>query len=202
MLRPGIAQPVLGYGLSVPALAVAVVLAWLARSGANAPPPGDWHALGTRLDVGLICTVFAWGFYELGSQQIVLGDEVMRILSLGTEWRVRRDEVARVVLSPASLTIVLTDGRRIRPFMFLSTPSGIVMLSIGWFRNAMSRTMIADAITRWAEPAPAVAGGNRPEAGAPPPPVRRFGLRASCLVLPAAAAIVAIEALLVTAFLR
>jgi hypothetical protein len=181
-----------------------VVLAWLADSGINGPMPsaGDWHALVNRLGVGLVFTVFAWGFYELGSQQVVLGDELMRILSLGTEWRVRRDEVARVVLSPASLTIVLTDGRQIRPFMFLSTPSGSVMLSMGWFRNAMSRTTIAEAITRWAQPVPAGTGDDRPETGAAPPPVRRFGLRASCLLLPAVAAIIAIEAVLVTAFLR
>lgn len=202
VLRPGIAQPVLGYALAVPSLAAALVFAWLARSGKNVPPPGDWHALGTRLSVGVICAVFASGFYEFGSQQVVLGADVMRILSMGTEWRVRRDEVVRVVLSPASLAIVLTDGKQIRPFMFLSTPSGMVMLSMGWLRNAMSRTAIAEAITRWAQASPAGTADDRAATGAAGPPVRRFGLRASCLLLPMVAIAVAIEAVLVTAFLR
>jgi hypothetical protein len=203
VLRPGIAQPVLGYGLSVPALAAGLAFTWLAHSGKNAPlpPAGDWHALVNRLGAGLVSAVLAWGFYQLGSQQVVLGDEVMRILSIGTEWRVRRDEVARVVLSPAALTIVLADGRKIRPFMFLSTPSGMVMLSVGWFRNAMSRTAIAEAIMQWSQAVPGGFGDDRPGAGAAPR-VRRFGLRASCLLLPAVAAIVALEAVLVTAFLR
>jgi len=188
----------------VPALAAALVFAWLADSGINEPLPsaGDWHALVDRLGVGLICTVFAWGFYELGSQQVVLGEEGMRILSFGTEWRVRRDEVAKVVLSPASLTIVLTDGRKIRPFMFLSTPLGSLLLRMGWFRNAMSRTTIASAITRWSQAVPAGTGDDRPEAGAASPQMRRFGLRASCVLLPIVALIVSVEAVLVTAFLR
>ena len=204
VLRPGIAQPVLGYALAVPSLAAALVFAWLAHSGKNAPlpPPGDWHALGDRLGAGLIGAVFAWGFYQLGSQQVVLEEEVMRILSIGTEWRVRRDEVARVVLSPASLAIMLTDGKQIRPFMFLSTPSGMVMLSVGWFRNAMSRTAIAETITHWAQASPPGTAGDRADAGATPRPVRRFGMRASCLLLPAVVVAVAIEAVLVTAFMR
>src|SRR5229473_2640557 len=83
VLRPGIALPVFGYLGAVGALIAATVVAAVAHAGgarAPMPPAGDWAALGDRLFAGEVCAVFAWFFYKLGSQRVVLGASSMRIV--------------------------------------------------------------------------------------------------------------------------
>jgi hypothetical protein len=201
-LRPGLALPVLGYLGAAASTVVALIFAYAAYSGgehAGPPPAGDWHALPARLLVGLVGALFAWFFYKLGSQRVVLGTDTMRIVSWGLVWTIRRDEIAKVTLTPASMIIILTDGKRIRPSMFWSSGTGMIAVRAGRFANFSSRTTIAEAIRAWRR-MPAATG---PAAGQPAAAAgTRWRTRLTLLPLVTLAIVVAAEAVLVTAFLR
>jgi hypothetical protein len=163
------------------------------------PPRGDWRAIGDRLLAGEVSTAFAWGMYKLGSQKIVLGAASMRIVTWGLTWTVDRREVANVVLSPAAMTVQLTDGHRIRPSTFWSSGPGMIYFQVGLFRNSMSRETIRDKILQWREQPqeyakatrPGIRGGERR---------RRWRIRADLWLLLALAAVIAVEAAAVTAW--
>ncbi len=158
------------------------------------PRAGDWSAIGDRLIAGEITVLVAWTLYKLGSQKVVLGETTMRIVTWGLSWTVGRDEVARVVLSPSSLTVVLADGSKIRLSMFWSSGSGVAFVSAGLFTNFSSRRTISERIVEWrrvpASPAP----------GAQAPACKRhWQLRPNLLLLISLLAVIGAEAVLVTA---
>ena len=101
---------------------------------------------------GEVTAVFAWGFFKLGSQRMILTDNTMRIVTWFLTLTVGRNEVADVALSRQALTIVLIDGSTIEPAMFWLLGPGVVYLRAGFFRNAMSREKIREKILQWREP--------------------------------------------------
>lgn len=198
VLRPGVAIPLLCNAAAVACLAGALVLAVLAPAGGRHPFPqvGDWSALPSRLIAAEVLAACAWAFYKLGSSRIVLRETSMDIMTWMLRWTVERGEVANVAAEPSALAIYLADGCVIRPSTFWSTPSGVIYFNLGWFKNAMSRQTIRDAILAWRRP---------PDDQAPKVrriwPCRRhwrprFNLVLLALLLGAFAA----EAVLVTAF--
>lgn len=198
MFRPGIALPILGYLAAIAALAGAVVLALITHPGGNTapmPPAGDWAALPGRLSGGGVCAIFSWAFYKLGSQRLILGEKTLQILTWGLCWAVSRDEIERVVLTPASLTIFLSDGTRIRPSMFWSSGPGMLYLQFGWFANFSSRKTIQERITAWRRTS------DWDDVGEPKiAPQRRWQLRFNLPLLAGLIGMIAAEAVLVTAF--
>jgi hypothetical protein len=111
VLRPGLALPLLGYVGAVGAFVAAVIVTVVAHAGGSRalmPPADDWGALSDRLIAGEVSALFAWGFYKLGSQKIILARDAMRILIWGAVWTVGRDEVERVLLAP-----VLSDDHAV-----------------------------------------------------------------------------------------
>lgn len=184
-LRPGLAMPVTGY-------LGAVIMTVLSFVAVTFPGPHN-HSLPARWLGGQVAITFAWGLYKLGSNRIVLGQDAMRIVSWGRTWTVRRGEVKSVVLASEafSLSIALADGSVIRPFMFMASPFGTVYLRGGLFRNSMSRETIAARITEW---------NARPPRPSPvPAPGRRWRVRLNLALLLVASAIVAAEAISLTA---
>jgi hypothetical protein len=137
--------------------------------------------------------------FKLGSQRIVLGVTSMRIVTWGLTWIVDRREVADVVLSPAAMTVKLTDGSRIRPSTFWSSGPGVIYLQAGLFRNSMSRETIRDRILQWRqesqESALAITPGFRMRGTR-----RRWRIRANLWLLFGLAAMIAVEAVAVTAW--
>jgi hypothetical protein len=197
VLRPGIALPVFGYLGAVGALIAATVVAAVAHAGgarAPMPPAGDWAALGDRLFAGEVCAVFAWFFYKLGSQRVVLGASSMRIVTWGLVWMVGRDEVDRVMLSPSALTVVLADGSKIRPSMFWSSGTGFAFVSAGIFTNFSSRRTISERIMQWRRVPASPPPGRQASARR-----RHWRPRPNLLLLVTLLAVIGAEAVLVTA---
>jgi hypothetical protein len=184
-LRPGVALPVSGYLGAV----IAAVLSFVA---VTFPGPHN-HDLLDRWVGGQVAITFAWGLYKGGSNRIVLGEKAMRVVSWGRTWTVGRGEVRSVLLADEafSLSVMLADGSVIRPFMFMASPLGVGYFRAGLFRNSMSRETIAARITEWNGQVPGV------------PPVRaagrRWRFRLSLRLLLAASAVVAAEAISLTA---
>lgn len=193
--------PLLGFSGAAASFAGAVVLAVIAHAGKHAPmpPAEDWRAIGDRLLAGEIMAVTAWGFYKLGSNRIVLRATSMEIVTWGLRWFVDRAEVADVVQFPASLTIILTDGSRIRPSMFWSSGPGMIYFQLGLFRNAMSRETIRHRILAWRQD-PAGQARSRPRGIRVRLRCRRWRVRADLWLLLGLAAAIAIEAAAVTAW--
>jgi len=110
---------------------------------------------------------------------------------LGDLQTVWRGEVRSVLLADEafSLSIILADGSVIEPFMFMASPLGVGYFQLGLFRNSMSRETIAARITEWNDQVPGA------------PPVRAPGrrLRLSLRLLLIASAVVAAEAISLTA---
>ena len=100
------------------------------------PPAGDWSALTGRLAAGEVFALFSWGFYKLGSQKLILRDKSLCILTWGLRWTLARDEIQYVVTTPASLTIFLVDGTRVRPSMFWSSGPGSCISVIAGSRTS------------------------------------------------------------------
>jgi hypothetical protein len=174
----------------------AVTLAIVAHSGGGKgigmSSAGDWSQLGGKLIAGEIFAVFAWGFFQLGSQRIVLAEDTMRIMTLFLTWTVGRHEVANVSVTRQYVTIVLVDGSTIEPMMFWSSGSGL-------FPNANSRVTISEKILQWRGP-------YDPEAvdrSVAQRLARRHisQLRANLPFLVGLVALVAVEAIVATAFL-
>lgn len=184
-LLPGIALPVIGYlgSLSVTVLAVVAV---------TFPGPHN-HSLYDRWLGGQVLVVGAWALYKLASNRITLGEDAMMIVSWGRIWIVCRGEVESVLLSDEmfSLSIILTDGTMIRPFMFMASPPGIGYFRAGLFRNAASRKTIAARITEWNEQARGVLRGEKPG--------RRRRVRLDLPFLLIASTVIAAEAIALTA---
>jgi hypothetical protein len=202
VLRPGSVLPIMGYAAGYIFTIVAVILALVAHGGGKGgglPPSGDWSAIGDRLIAGEVTAVFAWGFFKLGSQRIILADNTMRIITWYLTWTVGRNEVADVALSRQALTIVLIDGSTIEPAMFWSSGPGMVYLRAGFFRNAMSREKIRDKILQWREPTDpkTVERGLAQSLGQ----WRISRVRANLPLLVGLVAFVAAEAVIATAFL-
>lgn len=178
-------MPVIGY-------LGAVIMTVLSFVAVTFPGPHN-HSLLARWLGGQVVITLAWALYKLGSNRIALGEEAMRIVSWGRIWTVRRGEVESVVLADEafSLSIILTDGLVIRPFMFMASPLGVGYLRAGLFRNSMSRETIAAWITEWNDQVPGV------------PPVqgsgRRWRVRLNLRLLLIASAVVAAEAIFLTA---
>lgn len=145
VLRPGVVLPIMGYGFGSLAMVAAVILPVFAHSGGGTgfglSPAGDWSQIGGRLIAGEICAVFAWGFFQLGSQRIILADDAMQIVSFALTWTVGRNEVADVAVSREATTIILVDGSTIEPMMFMS-----------WGRGASSGGPTARKILQWRHP--------------------------------------------------
>jgi hypothetical protein len=179
--------------------AVVTVVAHAGGSRAPMPPAGDWGALADRLIAGEVCALFAWGFYKLGSQKIILARDAMRILTWGAVWTVGRDEVERVLLAPSSLTIMLCDGSRIRPSMFWSSPTGMALAGGDIFANFSSRKTIFEQIMRWRRPPAGDTPTGVSPAGRALPRAPRWRVRGNFLLLVTLIAVAA-EAVLVTAF--
>jgi hypothetical protein len=142
----------MGYSFSVIAFVLGVVVAYLAHGGKRGPPiasSGDWSLLGDRLIAGCICAVFAWFFYELGSQRVTFRGPLLEIVDLLFTWKVARSEVAEVFLTPSSLGIRLSGGTLIEPLMFRASSGGAAMVSHGRFANFSSRRIIAREIDEW-----------------------------------------------------
>jgi hypothetical protein len=184
-LRPGIAMPAGG-------CLGAVIMAVLSFVAVTFPGPHN-HSLFDRWLGGQVAITFAWGLYKLGSNRMVLGEKVMQIVSWGRIWTVSRGEVRSVVLADEafSLTIILTDGSEIRPAMFVASPLGVGYFQAGLFRNSMSREAIAARITEWNARTP----GTSPSAA----PGRRWRVRLNLGLLLIASAIIAAEAISLTA---
>jgi hypothetical protein len=184
-LRPGVALPVIGYLVAI----VATVLSFVA---VTFPGPHN-HALFDRWLGGQVLVTGAWAFYKLASNRIVLGEGAMRIVSWGRIWTVRRGEVEEVLLTDEalSLSIILADGLVIRPFMFMASPLGVGYFQAGLFRNSMSREAIAARITEW--------NAQVPGASPVPAPGRRWRVRLNLRLLLIASAVVAAEAISLTA---
>jgi len=182
-LLPGIALPVIGYLGSAVAGVLAIILVI---------HPGPEHSLAARWGGGQLVILGIWALYKLASNRIILGEDVMRIVSWGRIWTVCRGEVESVLLTDEifSLSIILTDGTIIRPGMFVASPLGIGYFRAGLFRNAMSRETIAARITEWNEQAHGVSRGEKPG--------RRWSVRLDLPFLLIASAVIAAEAIALT----
>ena len=179
-LRPGFVLPASGYVVAI----TATVLSFVA---VTFPGPHN-HTLFARWLGGQVLVTGAWAVYKLASNRLVLGEQDMRIVSWGRIWTVCRGEVEEVLLTDEafSVTISLTDGTVIRPFMFMASPLGVGYFRAGLFRNSMSRESIAARITEWNE-----------VPGVPPacPPGRRWQVRLNLRLLLIASAVAAAEAI-------
>ena len=184
-LRPGIALPVIGYLGSV----IMTVLAFVA---VTFPGPHN-HSLFARWLGGQVLITVAWGLYKLGSNRIALGEKAMQIVSWGRICTVRRGEVKEVLLADEafSLTIFLTDGLVIQPFMFMASRLGVGYFRAGLFRNSMSRETIAARITEWNAQVPGVPPVQAPD--------RRWRVRLNLRLLLIASLVVVAEAISLSA---
>jgi hypothetical protein len=178
-LRPGVIIPVIGYLGSL----VAVVLAAIAVAH-----PGPDHSLAARWIGGQVLTTGAWLFYKFGSQRIVLAPDTMRVISFFQIGEVRRGAVLETDLNDDlfALVIALTDGSTIEPLMFL------LQGRAGLTPNAMSRRTISDQIMEWS-------AGALPDTAGSAGPLAWRQVRLNMLPLLASSALVAIEALALTA---
>jgi hypothetical protein len=111
VLRPGVALPIIGYAGAYAATVAAVILALVAHAGRSRvgmAPPSRWSDLGDRLIAGEVTAVFAWGFYKLGSQRIILNDDAMRIITWCLTWTVGRSlGLRRISRVRANLPLLL-----------------------------------------------------------------------------------------------
>lgn len=184
-LRPGVSMPLVAYlgSLTITVLAMVAV---------TFPGPHN-HSLYDRWLGGQVLVVGAWTLYKLASNRIILGEDAMQIVSWGRIWTVCRGEVKSVQLTNEafSLSIILRDGLVIRPVMFMASPSGVVYFRVSLFRNAMSRETIAARITEWNEQAHGVPAGEKP--------ARPWRVRLNLPLLLIASAIIAAEAIILTA---
>jgi hypothetical protein len=198
VLRPGVAIPLLSDAAAIACVAGAAVLAVLAPTRGRHPFPlaGDWSALPSRLIAAEVLAFCAWAFYKLGSSRIVLRENTMEIMTWMLCWTVGRGEVADVAAEPTSLAIYLADGCVIRPSTFWSTPTGVIYFRLGWFKNAMSRQTIRDAILAWRRPA----AQRPPKARRIWPCGRHWRTRFNLFLLALLLGVFAAEAALITAF--
>lgn len=178
VLRPGILLPSLGY---LAALGFAIVVVIVVAS-----PGAPNHSLGARWEFGQIITVAVWAFYKMGTQRIILTQDVMRVVNFAQIWNVRRGGVQKVTSSAGfAVIIVLTDASLIEPFMFMT--KGSVLLT----RNTLSRATIPGRIMEWNDGAP-------PDAASDPRPLAWRQLRLNLPVLLILSAVVAAESIALT----
>lgn len=93
VLRPGIVLPAIGY---LGSLGFAITLVVLVAS-----PGAPNHTLLARWIGGQVAALAAWGFYQMGSQRIILSADVMRVVSFAQIWNVRRGGVREVRPRPS-----------------------------------------------------------------------------------------------------
>lgn len=207
VLRPGVMIPLVGYLAGVVFTVLAVFFTVIAPEWApphRMPPHGHWASLGVRFFAGEMGMLFVWFFFKIGSNRIILGGESMRIVTWGLCWTVRRDEMVEVVQKPSALVFVLSDGCQIRPSTFWSTPTGTIYTSMGWFKNAMSRQVIREAVMEWRRGIPgnpAAGGGRRGRRRRVWPCRRHWRVRGNWLLLAGLTGMTAVVAVLATAFI-
>lgn len=180
VLRPGIALPALGYAGSL----IVVVLAMIAV--VHPGPPN--HSLGARWVGGQILVTGVWLLYKFASQRIILTSDAMRVVSFFQIWNVRRGGVQETDPEDRSfaLVIALTDGSTIDPLMFWTNGRA------PFTRNAMSRQTISDRIKAWNADA-------LPDTASEVGPLAWRQIRLNLSILLALSAIVAVEAITLTA---
>lgn len=186
-LRPGVAIPVVGY-LGSLAMAISAVVV-------VATPGAHNHSVDARWFGGQIIILISWALYKLGSNRIILDGDVMRVLSWGLTWTVRRGEVRSVELSrgPRSLSILLTDGSALEPVMFMTSPFSPINPG-GSSSNIMSRRDIRDRIIEWN--AEKLVEEEIPSSSSLPE--RRWRIRYNLTLLLALSVLVAVEAIALT----